>query len=71
LDLRNGRLAIENDSDSKTYEISLNPVRNLLSDDVTVGARATIVATFRGNDYQAQSITVSPNQQVQSDPEKR
>jgi len=71
VDLRSGKLAIENESDSKTYEISLNPVRNLLSDDVTVGARATIVATFRGNDYQAQSITVSPNQQVRSEPEKQ
>jgi hypothetical protein len=71
VDLRNGKLAIENDSDGKTYEISLNPVRNRLSDDVTVGARATIVATFRGQDYQAQSITVSPNQQVQSESEKQ
>ena len=71
VDLRNGRLAIENDSDGKTYEISFNRARNLISDDLVVGARATIITTFRGNDYKAESITVHANQQAQSDPDKQ
>jgi len=71
VDLRNGRLAIENDSDGKTYEISFNRARNLISDDLVVGARATIITTFRGNDYKAESVTVHANQQAQSDPDKQ
>jgi hypothetical protein len=71
VDLKSGRLAIENDSDGKTYDISFDRARKLVSDDLVVGARATIVTTFRGNDYKAESITVHPNQQAQSETEKQ
>ena len=66
VDLRNGKLAIENESDGKTYEISVDQAATPISDDVTVGAEATIVATFQGRDYRAQSIRLNANQQVQS-----
>jgi hypothetical protein len=69
LDLRSGKLAIENDSDGKTYEISFAPGRNPVSDDIVVGARATIIAKFQGKDYRAESITVHPNQQEQTEPQ--
>ena len=66
VDLRNGKLAIENESDGKTYEISVDQAVTPISDEVTVGAQATIVATFQGRDYRAQSIRLNANQQAQS-----
>ena len=66
IDLRYGKLAIENESDGKTYEIFVDKAATPISDDVTVGALATIVATFQGQDYRAQSIRVNANQQAQS-----
>ena len=71
LDLRNGTLAIENESDGKTYEISVDRGVAPITDDVTVGALATIVATFQGNDYVAQSIRLHANQQAQTESPKQ
>ncbi len=56
LDLRSGTLAIENQSDNKTYEIRFRP--GLVSDEVTVGSDVTIAATFNGNAYEAKDVAV-------------
>lgn len=66
LDLRNGLLAIENQTDGKTYEISFDSSRTPVSDQLTVGSEATIVATFEGNGYTAQTINIVAGQQAQS-----
>lgn len=71
LDLRNGTLAIENESDGKTYEISVDRGITPITDDVTVGALATIVAAFQGSDYMAQSIRIHANQQAQTESPKQ
>ncbi|HEX7961952.1 MAG TPA: hypothetical protein VF493_18675, partial [Terriglobales bacterium] len=71
VDLKGGKVAIENESDGKTYEISFDQAFTPIKDDVTVGALATIVATFQGENYIAQSIRVIANQQAQSDTRKQ
>jgi hypothetical protein len=71
LDLRKGILAIENESDGKTYEILVDRGVTPITNDVTVGALATIVAAFQGSDYLAQSIRVVANQQAESDSPKQ
>ena len=61
LDIRSGILAIENQADGKTYEIHLS---NHVPDDLAVGSQVTVVATFHGYGYLAESIAVnaSPDQ---------
>lgn len=58
LDLRRGLLAIQNESDGKSYDIKFSPkaVDDLPS--LGVGARVTIVATFEGAGYDAKTVTV-------------
>jgi hypothetical protein len=58
LDLRRGLLAIQNESDGKSYDIKFSP--NSVDDlpNLGVGARATIVATFEGTGYDAKTINV-------------
>lgn len=56
LDLRSRQVAIENNSDSKTYDVALgaeNVPANLM-----VGSEVTVAATFDGRGYKAQSISV-------------
>jgi len=58
LDLRSRLLAIENQADGKTYEVHLDPsVR--VQDNLLVGSQVTVVATFEGKDYRAQSVEVN------------
>lgn len=71
VDLRHRTLAIENESDGKTYEVSVNQAVTPITDDVKVGAMATIVASFQGSDYVAQSIRINANQQAESDSPKQ
>jgi hypothetical protein len=56
LDLRTGMLALENQSDNKTYEIRFQP--GLMGDDVTVGSDVTITAMFNGKAYEAKDVAV-------------
>lgn len=58
LDLRRGLLAIQNESDGKSYDIKFSP--NSVDDlpSLGVGARVTIVATFEGTGYDAKTINV-------------
>ena len=58
LDLRRGLLAIQNESDTRNYEMKFSP--NSVDDlqNLGVGTRVTIVATFEGTGYEAKSINV-------------
>jgi len=58
LDLRSRLLAIENQADGKTYEVHLDPSVKV-PDDLLVGSQVTVVATFEGQDYRAQSVEVN------------
>ncbi len=74
IDLRSNLVAVENKADQKTYDIifSTGQVQNL--DELTVGAEATIPATFNGKNYRAESVKItrtnaasSPNDDSESD----
>lgn len=58
LDLRRGLLAIQNESDGKSYDIKFSP--NSVDDlpSLGVGAHVTIVATFEGTGYDAKQVNV-------------
>ena len=58
LDLRSRLLAIENQADAKTYEVRLDPSVSV-PDNLLVGSQVTVVATFEGKDYRAQSVEVN------------
>jgi hypothetical protein len=58
LDLRNGLIAVENDSDHQTYDIAFDP-KSKLKDDITVGSQVQVTATFTGNGYRAETIESS------------
>ena len=58
LDLRSGLLAIENQADGKVYDVHLDQsVR--IPGNLTIGSQVTVVATFQGKEYAAQSIQVN------------
>jgi hypothetical protein len=58
LDLKSGLLALENQADGKTYEVHLDrSVR--VPNDLVVGSQVTVLATFTGRTYDAQSIQVN------------
>ena len=59
LDLRGATLAVQNQSDGKTYEIAFDPGKTEGRDDLVVGSHVTIVATFTGSGYKAESVTIS------------
>lgn len=58
LDLRRGLLAIQNESDGRSYDIKFS--RQAVDDlqNLAVGSRVTIVATFEGTGYDAKTVTV-------------
>lgn len=58
LDLRSGLLAIENQADGKVYDVHLDPSARI-PDNLTIGSQVTVVATFQGKEYTAQSIQVN------------
>ena len=60
LDLRSGLIAIDNQTDHKIYDLSFDPTRNKLNDDITVGSDVQIVATFTGKAYRADRISRGP-----------
>lgn len=57
LDLRSGTLAVENQTDNKTYELRFEP--GLVGDNVMVGSDVTVSAVFEGKGYRAKSISVN------------
>lgn len=58
LDLRSGLLAIENQADGKVYDVHLDPLFRV-PDNLTIGSQVTVVATFEGKEYTAQSVKVN------------
>ncbi len=60
LDMRTGLIAVDNQSDHKTYDIAFDPAKNKFNDDIIVGSQVQIVATFTGKGYQAEKISSMP-----------
>jgi len=60
LDMRTGLIAVDNQSDHKTYDIAFDPAKNKFNDDITVGSQVQIVATFTGKGYRAEQISTTP-----------
>jgi hypothetical protein len=52
-------LALENQADSKTYEVHFDRSAVQVPQDLTVGSQVTIQATFTGKTYDAQNIAVN------------
>lgn len=69
LDLRGRTLAIENRADGKTYEVHFDSSTRI-PDNLLIGSQVTVVASFQGQDYLAQSIEVNagPDQALSSPP---
>ncbi|HEX4488095.1 MAG TPA: DUF5666 domain-containing protein, partial [Terriglobales bacterium] len=57
VDLRNNQLAVENHTDSKTYEIAVDGEQGIPS-NLMVGSEVTVAAVFDGRGYKARSIAV-------------
>ena len=58
LDMRAAKLAVENRTDGKTYEIQFDPARGNY-ENLGVGADVNVSAQFDGKDYVARQITVT------------
>jgi hypothetical protein len=58
LDIRTGVIDIENRADGKIYEVHFDPSMRV-PQNLLVGSQVTVVATFRGDSYTAQSIKVN------------
>ncbi|HVO64146.1 MAG TPA: hypothetical protein VMT53_24715 [Terriglobales bacterium] len=59
LDLRLKRLAVANQSDGETYDISLDQLALSESRGLRVGSDAVVKAVFNGKSYEAQKVEVS------------
>ncbi len=59
LDLHLGTFALENRTNQKTYELRFDPATSGAADKLTVGVDVTVSATFDGNSYVANTITVN------------
>lgn len=59
LDVKSGTMAIENDSDNTNYELAFDRSKVAGRDELAVGAEANVIATFQGDNYLAQEITVT------------
>lgn len=57
LDLRSGTLAVENQTDNKTYELQFQP--GAVGDNVMVGSDVTVSALFNGSGYQVKTLNVN------------
>ena len=58
LDIRTGVLDIENRADAKIYEVHFDP-STPIPQNLLIGSQVTVVATFHGIEYNAQSIKVN------------
>jgi len=58
LDIRTGVLDIENRADGKIYEVHFDPSTRV-PENLLIGSQVTVVATFHGTEYRAQSIKVN------------
>lgn len=57
IDLSNNLMAVENRTDSKTYEIALDS-QHALPSNMMVGSEVTVAAQFDGKGYKAENISV-------------
>lgn len=70
VDLRNGIVAIENQSDGKNYEVSFDPQRIENREQLIVGSEVTTDSTFDGRRYSTRTfIVTAPSSKAQ--PEQR
>ncbi len=58
LDMHRGMLAIQNNTDGKTYDIHFNPSSVADAGNLGVGSEVKIIATFEGTQYTAQSVSL-------------
>ena len=59
LDVHRGLLAVANETDGRTYDIHFSPGRVANAANLRVGQQATVVATFEGPQYTAQSVSIT------------
>ena len=64
LDVKDGILALHNQSDDKTYELRFDP--GVVTDEVTVGTSVVVSAEFSGTHYKAKTVKVVPAANPQS-----
>jgi hypothetical protein len=62
LDLSSGEMGVQNRSDDKTYDISLNP--QAVPANLTVGSDVMVDAVFDGKEYKANRISLSQASQI-------
>jgi hypothetical protein len=58
LDLRSRSFAVENQSDGKNYDLMFDPAKTSEPNRLMVGSEVTVVTTFTGTGYRAESITI-------------
>ncbi len=71
LDLRLRRLAIANETDNETYDITLNRIPSTQVRGLRVGSEATVTAVFDWKNYEAQNVETSSAKQDQSEADKK
>lgn len=59
LDLRNGLIAVDNQSDGRNYELRFDPAQVENREQLVIGAEIAANSTFDGRGYSARSITVT------------
>ena len=57
LNVKDGVIAVDNQSDNKTYELRFDP--GVVTDEVTVGSNVSVAAEFQGSHYKAKTVKVS------------
>jgi hypothetical protein len=59
LDLRSGTISVDNQTDSKNYDLRFDPARVEQREQLRVGAEVTVRATYDGKGYRAVDLTVA------------
>ena len=59
VDLRTGTLSVDNETDSKNYDLRFDPSRLEQRSQLRVGAEVTVRATYDGHVYKASDVTVA------------
>ncbi len=58
IDMRNGYLSVENQTDNKLYDVRFSAPRVDKMDQLSIGSEVQVQAVFDGNGYLAQSVAV-------------
>jgi hypothetical protein len=59
LDLRSGTISVDNQTDSKNYDLRFDPARIEQREQLRIGAEVTVRATYDGHVYKASDVTVA------------